>query len=159
MTDIEIYEENLQHFQIVRRHGDSAQCRCPFHPDKQASLTVSKGRKCTLIHCHAGCQLNDILMAAGLEKQDLFYKPESQGTDWKHYVESREHRKIEATYDYVSCNDGSYLFTKIRLQGKKMLFGILENNRFSYGLKGQSRKQLKAIYGSLEAIKKAIREE
>lgn len=39
-----------------------------------------------------------------------------------------------------------------------MLFGILENNRFSYGLKGQSRKQLKAIYGSLEAIKKAIRE-
>ena len=158
MTDIEIYEENLQHFQIVRRHGDSAQCRCPSHPDKQASLTVSKGRKCTLIHCHAGCQLNDILMAAGLEKQDLFYKPESQGTDWKHYVESREHRKIEATYDYVSCNDGSYLFTKIRLQGKKMLFGILENNRFSYGLKGQSRKQLKAIYGSLEAIKKAIRE-
>lgn len=158
MTDIEIYEENLQHFQIVRRHGDSAQCRCPSHPDKQASLTVSKGRKCTLIHCHAGCQLNDILMAAGLEKQDLFYKPESQGTNWKHYIESREHRKIEATYDYVSCNDGSYLFTKIRLQGKKMLFGILENNRFSYGLKGQSRKQLKAIYGSLEAIKKAIRE-
>ena len=159
MRDNEIYEENLQHFQIVRRHGNSAQCRCPSHPDKQASLTVSKGRKCTLIHCHAGCQLNDILMAAGLEKQDLFYKPESQGTDWKRYIESREHRKIEATYDYVSTVTGAYAFTKIRLEKKKMLFGILDDNRrFTYGLKGQSRKQLKAIYGSLEAVKKAIKE-
>lgn len=158
MTDIEIYEENLQHFQIVRRHGDSAQCRCPSHPDKQASLTVSKGRKCTLIHCHAGCSLENILAAAGLEKKDLFYEPENREMHWKRYIESREHRKIEATYDYVSSVTGAYTFTKIRLEGKKMLFGILENNRFTYGLKGQSRKQLKAIYGSLEAIRKAIKE-
>lgn len=158
MIDIEIYESNLKHFQVIRRHGDSAQCRCPSHPDKQASLTISKGRKCTLFRCHAGCQLNDILQAAGLEKKDTFYESESWEINWKHYVESREKRKIEATYDYVSCNDGSYLFTKIRLQGKKMLYGTLENNRFMYGLKGQSKKQLKAIYGSLEAIRKAIKE-
>ena len=158
MTDSEIYENNLRHFQVIRRHGDRAQCKCPAHPDKQASLTISKGRKCTLFRCHAGCQLNDILMAAGLEKKDTFYESESREINWKHYVESREKRKIEAVYNYVSCNDGSYLFTKIRLQGKKMLYGVLEDNRFSYGLRGQSRKELKAIYGSLEAIKKAIRE-
>lgn len=120
-------------------------------------MTVSKGR-CTLIHCHAGCKLDDILQAAGLEKKDTFYKSESQGTDWKRYIENRENRKIEAVYNYVSSVTGAYVFTKIRLEGKKMLYGIIENNRFSYGLKGQSRKQLKAIYGSLEAIKKAIKE-
>lgn len=158
MTDTEIYENNLRHFQVIRRRGDAAQCRCPSHSDKQASLTISKGRKCTLFRCHAGCALDDILQAAGLEKKDTFYELESRGTDWKYYVESREKRKIEAVYNYVSCNDGSYLFTKIRLQGKKMLYGILDNNRFTYGLKGQNRKELKAIYGSLEAVKKAIKE-
>lgn len=158
MTDSEIYENNLKHFQVIRRHGDTAQCRCPSHPDKQASLTISKGRKCTLVRCHAGCQLNDILRAAGLEKKDTFYESESREINWKHYVESREKRKIEAVYNYVSTVTGSYVFTKIRLEGKKMLFGILENNRFTYGLKGQNRKELKAIYGSLEAIRKAIKE-
>lgn len=157
VTDIEVYEDNLQHFQIVRRHGDSAQCRCPSHPDKQASLTISKGRKCTLFRCHAGCALDDILQAAGLEKKDTFYS-ENREINWKHYVESREKRKIEAVYNYVSTVTGAYTFTKIRLEGKKMLYGVLENNRFSYGLKGQSRKQLKAIYGSLETVKKAIKE-
>lgn len=158
MTDVEVYEENLRHFQIVRRYGDSAQCRCSSHPDKQASLTISKGRKCTLFRCHAGCSLENILTAAGLEKKDTFYESESWETDWKRYIENREHRKIEAVYNYVSSVTGAYAFTKIRLAEKKMLYGILENNRFSYGLKGQPRKQLKAIYGSLEAIRKAIRE-
>ena len=159
MRDNEIYEENLRHFQIVRRHGDSAQCRCPSHPDEQASLTISKGRKCTLFRCHAGCNLDDILQAAGIEKKDTFYNLDSEETDWKHYIERREKRKIEAIYNYVSSVTNSYVFTKIRLEGKKLLYGIIENNQFSYGLKGQNRKQLKAIYGSLEAIKKAIRED
>lgn len=158
VTDIEVYEDNLRHFQVIRRHGASAQCCCPSHSDKQASLTISKGRKCTLFHCHAGCSLENILAAAGLEKKDTFYESESRGTDWKRYIENREHRKNEAVYNYVSLVTGAYAFTKIRLQGKKMLYGSLENNRFSYGLRGQSRKELKAIYGSLEAIRKAIRE-
>ena len=158
MTDVEIYDENLRHFQIVRRYESKAQCKCPAHPDKQASLTISRGRKCTLFRCHAGCSLENILAAAGLEKKDTFYESESRETDWRRYIEKREHRKIEAVYNYVSSVTGSYVFTKIRLEGKKILYGILENNRFSYGLRGQSRKELKAVYGSLEAIRKAIKE-
>ena len=97
VTDSEIYEENLRHFQIVRRHGDSAQCRCPSHPDKQASLTISKGRKCTLFRCHAGCTLEDILAAAGLEKKDTFYESEIREMDWKRYIERREKLKQSIT--------------------------------------------------------------
>lgn len=158
MTDNEIYESNLQYFKISKRYGDKTQCRCPAHDDKQASLTITKGRKCTLFYCHAGCTVDDILSAAGLDKKDTFYDKEPQRTNWRAYVESREKRKIQAVYNYVSCN-GSYAFTKIRLDGKKLLYGILENERFSYGLpRSTPKKSLKAIYGSVKALNKAITE-
>lgn len=156
MTDSEVYESNLQHFSIFKRYGDKAQCRCPAHDDKQASLTITRGRKCTLFHCHAGCTLDNVLAAAGLDKKDTFYNAEPQHANWRIYVESREKRKIEAVYNYVSCN-GSYAFTKIRLEGKKILYGRLDNDRFSYGLpRDKPRKSYRAIYGDLNAIQKAV---
>lgn len=36
MTDIEIYESNLLPFNILKRYGTKAQCRCPTHDDKHA---------------------------------------------------------------------------------------------------------------------------
>lgn len=158
MTDNEIFESNLQHFKISKRYEDRVQAVCPAHADKQASLTITKGRKCTLFHCHAGCTLDSILSAAGLDKKDTFYDSEPQKANWKAYIESREKRKIEAIYNYVSCN-GGYAFTKIRLEGKKLLYGILENERFTYGLpRDTPRKSLKAIYGNVKALNKAITE-
>ena len=157
VTDTEIYESNLQHFQVTKRYNDRAQAKCPAHDDRQASLTITKGRKCTLFRCHAGCDLDSILSAAGLEKKDTFYELEySKQSNWRFYVESREKRKIEAVYNYVSCN-GSYAYTKIRLDGKKFIYGILSNDRFTYGLpKNMSRKSFNAIYGNIKAINKAV---
>lgn len=158
MTDNEIFESNLQHFKISKRYGDKAQCICPAHSDKQASLTITKGKKCTLFHCHSGCSIDDVLSAAGLEKKNTFYDTEPLKANWRAYIESREKRKIEATYNYVSCN-GGYAFTKIRLEGKKILYGILENERFTYGLpRDTPRKSLKAIYGNVKTLNKAIAE-
>lgn len=160
MTDNEVFENNLQHFKIAKMGRDKAQCVCPAHADKQASLTVTKGNKCTLFHCHAGCTLENILSAAGLDMQDTFYDDRPQRkSDWRSYVESREKRRVEATYNYVSCNDGSYCFTKLRLEGKKILYGKLANERFTYGIGHDTpRKSYKAIYGSLQAIQRAIKE-
>ena len=157
MTGTEIYENNLQHFQVTKRYGDKAQCKCPAHDDRQASLTITKGEKCTLFRCHAGCTLDNILSAAGLEKKDTFYDSEiPKQSTWRFYVESREKRKIEAVYNYVSSN-GKYAYTKLRLEGKKILYGILKNERFTYGLpKNASRKTLKAIYGDPTDFNKAI---
>ena len=158
MTDNEIFESNLQHFKISKRYGDKAQCICPAHSDKQASLTITKGKKCTLFHCHSGCSIDDVLSAAGILKKDTFYDTEPLKANWRAYIESREKRKIEAIYNYVSCN-GGYAFTKIRLEGKKLLYGILENERFTYGLpRDTPRKSLKAIYGNVKALNKAITE-
>ncbi len=159
MTDIEIYESNLLPFEIKKRYGIKAQCRCPAHDDKHASLTITKGRKCTLFYCHAGCKVDDILKAAGLEKKNTFYdvEPINQKRKAYAYIEGREKRRIEAIYDYVSIN-GGYVFSKIRLEGKKILYGVFQNERFTYGLQGRNRRELKAIYGSVQAINKAVSE-
>lgn len=158
MTNTEIYESNLRNFKIKKRYGDKAQCQCPAHDDKHASLTITKGRKCTLFYCHAGCTVDEILGAAGIEKKDTFYDAEPRSPNWRAYIESREKRKIEAVYDYVSIN-GTYAFTKIRLEGKKILYGRMKNDRFIYGLPRETpRKSYKAFYGSVQAINKAISE-
>ena len=73
MNSEEIYNDNVRHFNVVSRYNNGkVQAKCPAHNDKQASLTISKGDKCTLFHCHAGCKLEDILTAAGLEKKIHF---------------------------------------------------------------------------------------
>lgn len=157
MTDNEIFESNLQYFKVSKRYGDKAQCKCPAHDDKQASLSITKGDKCTLFYCHAGCGIKSILHAAGLKEEDTFYDKTPYRRDWKAFVEGREKLKIEAVYHYVSTITGEYAFTKIRLQGKKILYGVLRDNRFSYGLPRKTpRKSLKAVYGDLKALQRAI---
>ena len=159
MTD-EVFEQNLRHFKVVSRHGSKAKCVCPAHADKEASLSIEKGQKCTLFYCHAGCSTDDVLRAAGLDLKATFYEErEYTKKAWQTYVEKREQRKIEAVYNYVSSCDGSYCFTKLRLTGKKLLYGILKNDRFSYGLpRNTPRKSMCAIYGDVQAITEAISE-
>ena len=90
---------------------------------------------------------------------DLFYQEKRTGSSWQAYIESREKKKIEAVYNYVSSN-GGYLFTKVRMQGKKMIYGTLANERFTYGLGGRTRKELCAVYApdGVQAINKAVSE-
>ena len=157
MTDNEIFENNLQFFDVKNRYENKAQCRCPAHDDKHASLTVTKGRKCTLFYCHAGCKVDAVLRAAGLMKKDTFYDTAPRSPNWRAYVEGREKRRIKAVYHYYSIN-GAYAFTKIRLEGKKILYGKLENGRFTYGIGRTGRKSYKAIYGNAQALNKTIAE-
>lgn len=152
------FDEILSHFQIQKRYGDKAQARCPCHDDKQASLTITKGRRSALIHCHAGCDFENIIKAAGLQKQDLYFEERPLISSWKAYVEGREHKRIEAVYNYVSSVNGVYTFSKIRMQDKRMIYGVLCNGCFTYGLGGKHRKDLKSIYGDLKALNKAIAE-
>ena len=72
---VETYEENLKHFTVVKRTDNKAQCKCPAHDDKTASLTISKGEKKTIFHCHAGCEISNVLSAAGLKLEETYYNP------------------------------------------------------------------------------------
>lgn len=68
------YDEILTFFKVKNRYADRAQCLCPAHADKKASLTISRGRKPgkTVLFCHAGCKAESVLAAAGLSFKDLY---------------------------------------------------------------------------------------
>ncbi len=152
------YEEILTHFKVSKNDLNHAQCRCPAHDDKQASLTISKGEKGIVLYCHAGCATSDVLKAAGLNTNDLFYGDSSYKPNWQKYVENsnRNHRKIEAIYNYHDFRTGAYTFTKIRLEEKEIIYGTVRNEQFTYGLDGKKRKELHSVYGDLKAIRQAI---
>lgn len=153
------YDEILSRFTVKKQYRDKAQCLCPAHDDREASLTVSKGDKGTVIHCHAGCDISNILEAVGLQKKDLFFNNDAQPVErWRRYVENRENRTIQAVYHYHSPS-GDYAFTRLRLSGKKFIYGKMDGERFNYGLGGKSRKTIPAVYcKSLKALQKAIAE-
>jgi len=54
---------------------DKWQAHCPAHEDKKASLSIGirdDGKGVTL-HCHANCEWEDVLKAAGLKTSDIFF--------------------------------------------------------------------------------------
>ena len=59
--------------------GKGWRARCPAHGGKSASLAITQGDNGTLlVHCFAGCQVGDVLGAAGLQVGDLFVRRELQ---------------------------------------------------------------------------------
>src|SRR5918996_354283 len=52
---------------------DRWMARCPAHDDRSPSLSVRKGEDGRiLVHCHAGCLVNDICSVLGIATRDLF---------------------------------------------------------------------------------------
>jgi hypothetical protein len=46
--------------------------RCPYHNDRMPSLAITKGdRVPILLHCFAGCDVDQVVGAVGLELSDL----------------------------------------------------------------------------------------
>jgi hypothetical protein len=81
----------------ARRSGTGRwMARCPAHGDKTPSLSIREapdGR--TLIHCHAGCGLMNILEACSLHPRELFAGPPPSAETRKAVAErqKREHQK------------------------------------------------------------------
>jgi hypothetical protein len=49
-------------------NGDTWQAQCPAHDDRTPSLAVTDNGSRALLHCFAGCDLDDILKALELSK-------------------------------------------------------------------------------------------
>ena len=63
----------LAHFKGVKVSGNGWIASCTAHEDRKASLSISRGDDGRwLLHCHAGCALDDVLSAVHLERRDLF---------------------------------------------------------------------------------------
>lgn len=141
-------------------------CICPCHDDNKPSLDIALGNIKVVGDCKAGCKYSDIANKIGVPQEQWYYDYYDKKQDGfnsfqykekrKMYIESREKRKIEAIYNYFFRN-GQYAFTKVRLQGKRIIYGRVENERFIYGLsRNKPRKSYRAVYGNLRDVKKAI---
>lgn len=139
-------------------------CICPCHDDNKPSLDIALGNIKVVGDCKAGCKYSDIANKIGVPQEQWYYDYYDKKQDGfnsfqykekrKMYIESREKRKIEAIYNYFFRN-GQYAFTKVRLQGKRIIYGRVENERFIYGLsRNKPRKSYRAVYGNLRDIKR-----
>lgn len=88
--------------------------RCPAHPDKTASLSIRElddGR--VLVHDFAGCSVEAVLDALGMELADLFEKPlESKGSSrdrghWHAMRAALECLRAEAQVIVIAASDVS----------------------------------------------------
>lgn len=91
----------------VRPSGEGWTARCPAHKDSNPSLSISQGDDGrTLLNCHKGCQLKDIVDALDLDIADLFPSKDPEEVPQK---------KLEAKYDYVDEN-GKLIFQVLRFR-------------------------------------------
>ena len=84
-------------FKAKKTGSDSWVACCPIHDDKNPSMTVREAENGKiLIHCFAGCEINDILASIGLTIQDVM--PDSAPD------ELRRSRKIPfSPADVLAC--------------------------------------------------------
>ncbi|MBA4017299.1 MAG: hypothetical protein C0483_09010 [Pirellula sp.] len=56
---------------VTQRDAGQWQARCPAHADSNPSLSVAVGDGKVLLHCHAGCEFEDICKALGTTSKQL----------------------------------------------------------------------------------------
>lgn len=65
-------EKVLSRFPEARKGSNGWTACCPAHKDRNPSLSIDEGNDGrALLHCHAGCSVNDVCRAKGLTLADL----------------------------------------------------------------------------------------
>jgi hypothetical protein len=66
-------QELLTQLHGVRENATGWTARCPAHADDSPSLKIDTGDDGrVLVHCHAGCSIEDVVQAMGISVSDLF---------------------------------------------------------------------------------------
>ena len=105
-------QEILSRLQGARKSGSGWSARCPAHEDRAASLSVAEGRDGrVLLKCFAGCTVEAICAALGIEEKDLFAEPPPRE------ARGGAARRIVASYDYYT-KTGEPICRVVRYQPK-----------------------------------------
>lgn len=96
------------------------QALCPAHDDRKASLSITDVGDKILLHCHAGCELKDILNAMNLKESDLF-------NNKNEFIKP----KLIAQYFYTDEN-GNNLYKAERYNPKSFKQKKFCNNQWVY---------------------------
>lgn len=108
----------LPRLDAVKKSGAGFMARCPAHDDGKASLSVAPGKdQPVLLHCHAGCDAEDILAKLGLTWADLSAPRERRTADDGEWTPAGP---AVAVYDYRD-EDGELLFQVCRTADKQFM--------------------------------------
>jgi 5S rRNA maturation endonuclease (ribonuclease M5) len=100
----------------VKKSGGGFMARCPVHDDGKASLAISPGKdQPAVLHCHAGCEPDDVLARLGLTWAELSH-PRSPSDDEQWTPAG----PAVAMYDYRN-EHGELLFQVCRTANKSFL--------------------------------------
>lgn len=121
----DVYELLNQLNGVKKGQGEQWIARCPAHDDKNASLSIAKGEKGVVLHCHAGCTTEQITAALGISCRDLFYEEKF----------TREVDPVVATYKYFD-GSGVLIAEKLRKASKKFTWRKPKGGGWEYSRKG-----------------------
>ena len=135
---------------VVKQKGQGWLIRCPAHHDTDPSLGVDEKDGKVLLDCFAGCTVDAIMQAIGLETKDLFAseEPKQKSTEYHETI-----YRITDTIEHVrkDYQDGSKDFTW-RKDGKYGLQGTRTEALPLYGLWRIHDKDTKLAEGSGQTI-------
>lgn len=101
-------EAIAQRCKQATQHGETWQACCPSHDDTNPSLSITASGDRVLVHCHAGCQFEDIVAALELTNKDFrVRKPSPQ--------RKRVLGPIKAVYNYTDAT-GTLLHQTVRYE-------------------------------------------
>ena len=128
----------LQRVEEALRGSDSrsnarGDWQCPTHADRTPSLSVDQGERGVVIHCHAGCSVNEVVAALDLEMADLFdepkRKPDGRGSP-------TPEQRVVAHYLYTD-RMGDALARKVRLEPKSFAWEVPNGSGWRLARKGE----------------------
>ncbi len=99
MTPVELL---LSRLSGKKKTGKGWSAKCPAHGDRKASLSVSEGDDGrALVKCHAGCEFEAIVVAAGLTPSDSMPAPDGKSSTRKPRGKSEPNAKVFMTASKV----------------------------------------------------------
>lgn len=117
--DIATLLARLEH---VRRSRDGWMARCPAHDDRSPSLSLRESDGKILLHCFAGCTVEAICAAAGVQLSSLFSK---LGTaQLKPRIVSQAERQVASLRNHLSPRERVLPITVIYCDAQNLDAGI-----------------------------------
>ena len=120
----------IERFEVVRDEGDQWQIKCPAHEDRSPSMVakLSDDGKKLLLHCRAGCSVDDICDAVGIGKADLFASSSSPPPK----------ARVTQTYPYHDAS-GALVFEVVRMEPKSFRQRHKVDGEWVWNMKGVQR--------------------
>ena len=115
----------LDQLKGVRQSRNGWEAKCPAHDDAHCSLSVAHRDGKWLLNCHAGCSIDAIVSALGIQRSDLFDAPKRKATGKGNLSVVAEYiyRTAEGEFSRKVCRTADKQFPQFKWTGSKWQSG------------------------------------